>query len=58
MEDPPMERTTEFLILTLKLNRQLLNVIKASGIPDCYNVGILLEACDAIEAELRHRGMQ
>jgi len=52
-----MKRTTEFLISTLKHNRQLLKVIEASSIPECYNVGIVLEACDAIEAELRCRGM-
>lgn len=57
LEDPLMKRTTEFLISTLKHNRQLLKVIEASSIPECYNVGIVLEACDAIEAELRCRGM-
>jgi hypothetical protein len=52
-----MKRTTAFLTLTLEHNRKLLDDIVASGMAWCYNTDIVFEACEAIEAELRCRGV-
>lgn len=47
----------EYLRQTLAHNRALLDNIIGSGWPRYYNTEIVEAACDAIEAELRRRGI-
>jgi len=49
--------TPEYLRQTLAHNRALLDNIIGSGWSRYYNTEIVEAACDAIEAELRRRGI-
>lgn len=52
-----MNRITPILIRNLAHNRALLDEIKRSGLASSYNTTIVYQACEAIEAELRRRGV-
>jgi len=46
-----------YLTRTLAYNRALLDSIIHSGMSWCYDTEIIHKACEAIESELRHRGV-
>jgi len=52
-----MVRTTDILIKNLYHNRRLLDEINRCSIAKCYDIGIVFAACEAIETELRRRGV-
>jgi len=52
-----MDRSSDFLKLTLASNKSVLNSIYCSGLAWCYNTAILYESCKAIEAELLRRSL-
>lgn len=57
-KDHPMKHNTpEYLRQTLAHNRALLDDIIGNGLSRYYNTEIVEAACDAIEAELRRRGI-
>lgn len=52
-----MDEKTIYLRRTLAHNRALLDDIYASGLSVYYNMEIIHDACDDIEAELRRLGI-
>lgn len=52
-----MDREPLYLLKTLDRNNALLDDIIRRNMEWYYNTKILRDACDAIEAELRHRGI-
>jgi len=55
--DPKMDRETLYLLKTLDHNNALLDDIIRRKMGRYYNTKILRDSCDAIEAELRRRGI-
>ncbi|BDT44576.1 Uncharacterised protein [Enterobacter hormaechei] len=51
------QHTPEYLRRTLAHNRALMDDIISSGMSRYYNTEIVDAACEAIEAELRRRGI-
>lgn len=51
------QHTSECLRRTLAHNRALMDDIISSGMSRYYNTDIVDAACEAIEAELRRRGV-
>ncbi|PWK96150.1 hypothetical protein C7431_10671 [Pantoea allii] len=52
-----MDRETLYLLKTLDHNNDLLDEINRAKLGRYYNTKILRNACNAIEAELRRRGI-
>ncbi|PPY25041.1 hypothetical protein C5966_19555 [Cronobacter sakazakii] len=56
-ENPMEQHTPEYLRRTLAHNRALMDDIISSGMSRYYNMEIVDATCEAIEAELRRRGI-